>query len=157
MVSANEIPPGQEGQITVSVKTGVSRRQIRQVVRVFTNIPGTDQIDIILTANVLVDVEVLQPSILRFDSRQSLPHVTVKNYTDMPVEIVKLVPPSEHVRLSVSATVLPPRGTVVVYAELDAETPRGVLSDWARLHTNLPSLPVVSIRVWANLQQDPES
>ncbi len=154
MVSANEISPGQEGQITVSVKAGSNRRQIRQTVQVHTNIPGKEQLTLTVTANVLVDVEVLQPNILRFENRQSLPQVTVKNLTDTPIEITQLVPPNEYVTLTASESVIPPQGDIIMNAELSSDTPNGVISEWAELHTNLVSQPVVYIRVWANLQEE---
>ena len=152
MVSANEISPGQEGQITVSVKAGSSRRQIRQSVQVQTNVPGKERLTLTITANVIVDIEALQPSILRFDNRQSHPQVRVKNYTDTPIKIMKLVPPNNYVTLTASENTIPPQGEIVITAEVSPDAPNGVISDWAEVHTNLVSQPVLYVRVWANLQ-----
>ncbi len=154
MVSANEIPSGQEGQIIVKVKSGSNRRQLRQTVKVQTNVPGKEQLILMVTANVLTDLEVLQPEILRFDNRQNLPQVTVKNFTDMPIEITKLVPPNEYLTLTVSEDIIPPQGEVLVSAAVSSDAPDGVISEWAKLHTNLVSQPVIHIRVWANLQEE---
>lgn len=154
MVSANEIPPGQEGQITVNVKSGSNRRQLRQAVKVQTNVPGKEHLTLRVTANVLTDLEVLRPGILRFDNRQSLPQVTVKNFTDTPIEITNLVPPNEYLTLTVSEDIIPPQGEVFVNAKVSSDAPDGVISEWAKLHTNLVSQPVIQIRVWANLQKE---
>lgn len=154
MVSANEIPPGQEGQITVSVKVGSTHRQVRQTVQVYTNIPGQERLILTVTATVLVDVDVLQPNILRFDNRQTVPQVMVKNFTHTPIEVLKVVAPNEYVKLTVSETTIPPQGEIIVSAELLPDAPDGVLSEWAEVHTNLSSQPVVYIRLWANLQSE---
>jgi hypothetical protein len=154
LVSANEIPPGQEGQITVSVKVGASRRQVRQAVQVYTNIPEQERLLLTVTATVLVDVDVLQPSILRFDNRQTVPQVTIKNFTDTPIEILKLVAPNEYVTLAASANIIPAQGEMTVRAKLSPATPDGVLSKWVEVHTNLSSQPIVYIRLWGNLQSE---
>jgi hypothetical protein len=152
LVSANEIPPGQEGEISVSVKVGASRRQIRQAVRVETNVPGKEALILTITANVQVDLDVLQPNILRFDTRQAVPQVTLKNFTDMPVELAKIVSPSEHVKLIVPEGPIPPQGELVISAQLLPDTPDGILSEWVEIHTNLKSQPIVYVRVWARLE-----
>ena len=136
----------------MKVKVGSSRRPIRQTVRVHTNIPEHETLTLAITANVLTDIDVLEPNILRFDNRQTVPQVIVKNFTDSPIEIVKVVSPREYVNITVPDNPIPAQGEIFVSAELLPEAPNGVISEWAELHTNLASQPVVYIRVWANLQ-----
>ena len=133
------------------VKSGSRQGPLRQTVRVQTNVPNQENIILTVTARVLVDVAVLPPNVLFFDNRQSVPEVTVRNFTESPIEIQKVVPLNEFVKISVSDTVIPAQGTVTVSAELLPETPAGILSNWVELHTNLASMPVISIRAWANL------
>jgi hypothetical protein len=152
-VSANEIPPGEEGKITVRVKSGSRQGPLRQTVRVQTNVPNQENIILTVTARILVDVAVLPPNLLFFDNRQSVPEITVRNFTESPIEIQKVVSLTEFVKISVSDAVIPAQGTVTVSAELLPETPAGILSNWVELHTNLASMPVISIRAWANLPQ----
>lgn len=153
MVSANEIPPGKEGKITVRVKSGSRQGPLRQTVRVQTNVPNQENIILAVTAHVLVDVAVLSPNVLFFDNRQRVPEVTIRNFTESLIEIQKVVSPNEFVKISVSDMVIPAQGTVTVSAELLPETPAGILSNWIELHSDLASMPVISIRVWANLPQ----
>jgi hypothetical protein len=127
---------------------------VRQAVQVRTNAPDKERVTLMLTANVIVDVEALQPNILRFDSRQDRPQVTIKNFTDTPIEVLRLVPPNSYLMLTASDAVIPPHGEIIVTADVAADTPDGVISDWAELHTNLISQPVVYVRVWANLQSE---
>ena len=119
-----------------------------------TNVPGKEHLTLTLTANVLADLEVLQPGILRFENRQSFPQVTVKNFTDTPVEIMKLIPPNAYLTLTTSENIIPPQGEVLVNAKVSSDAPNGVVSEWAELHTNLVSQPVIRIRVWANLRKE---
>ena len=150
-MSANEIPPGEEGKITVKVKSGSRQGPLRQTVKVQTNVPKRENMILTITANVLVDVAVLPPSLLRFDTRQSIPEVEIRNFTESPIEIQKIVPPNEFMKISVSETSIPAQGSIIVRAELLPETPAGILAGWVELHSNLASMPIIYVRVWANL------
>ena len=84
---------------------------------------------------------------------ESIPEVEIKNFTESPIEIQKIVPPNEFVKISVSETLIPAQRSIMARAELLPETPTGVLTGWVELHSNLASMPIIYIRVWANLTQ----
>jgi hypothetical protein len=150
LVSANEIPAGGEGQISVSVHLGTQPGPLQKSVRVQTNVPNKESFDLILTANAIVDIEV-QPALLRFEEKQTTTQVTLKNHTNGPVELHDVVSPSEYVKITLSATTLPVAGEVVVTAELLPDIPSGVLSGWVVMQTNLRTMPELQIRVWGNI------
>lgn len=151
MVSANEIPPGGEGKITVTVRAGYRRMQFRQVVQVRSNDPEHPAVRLTVLANVMVDLD-HNPDILHFKNKEASPTVTITNYSDTPIELSTLQSSSEYVKLSLSSTTVTPQGNVVLSAELLPDVPPGVLSGWAKIHTNLKSFPLLQIRIWGNIQ-----
>ena len=151
MLSGDEIPPGGEGKIGVTVRSGYRRIQIRQAVKVRTNDPANGTITLLVTANVLVDLEA-EPNLLRFDPRQSdRASLVIKNYTSSPVQLSNVHSSSQYVDMSVSAMTVPPQGEVTVTGKLLENTPKGVLSGWLKIRTDLPSVPMLQIRIWGNI------
>jgi hypothetical protein len=153
LVSANEIPPGGEGKITVKVKVGTRRGKFQQTVRVETNIPDQDVTLLNVSGNVLVDIEAV-PGLLRFEANQTTTQVVLKNYAATPVQIHEIQSPSEYVKVSVSATTIPAEGEIVVNAELLPGAPEElVISGWVKLLSNLKTMPEFQIGVWAHIQK----
>jgi hypothetical protein len=152
LVSANEIPAGGEGRITVTVNSGSHSGPIRQTVRATTNIPGQEEVVLTITAQIVVDLEAL-PNLIQFVDNQTTRQIMLKSHIDTPIEISKLVSPSDNVKLSVSAMTIPAQGEVTLTAELPPDLPVGVFSEWIEVHSNLQSQPVMQIRLWANIQK----
>lgn len=152
MASANEIPAGGEGQITVTVHAGTRSGPLRQAVQVATNAPGQEATILTVTAQIVVDLEAV-PALLRFEDKQLTAQVGLRNSTTTPVELGEIRSPSEFVKITTSATIVPAQGEVIVTAELSPDAPTGVISGWAEIQSNLKTMPVVQIRVWANIQK----
>jgi hypothetical protein len=153
LASADAIPPGGEGKIIVSFSAGTRRRTIRQAVAVQTNDPEQPDLRLTATANVLADLEVMQPGILKFTDNPPKPaQVAIKNYANVPVKLTKVTFPRDKVAVSVSSRTIPAGGKVVVQAELLPDVPEGILSGWVTLQTNLKSMPTLQIRVWGRVQ-----
>lgn len=155
-MSGDAIPPGGEGTIQVTVQVVSRRQRIREVVRVQTNDPASPTTQIFVTANVLVDVEVI-PALLRFVDEQSVTQVALKSYIDTPIELQE-IRADRHLKVSVSALTIPAHGEVVVSAELiEDEIPkvlRGNVGGLVEIATDLTSLPVIRIPVWAIRKAD---
>ena len=152
MLSSNKIPPGGEGKIAVTARFGSRRRQFRQIVTVKTNDPANASIKITVTANVLVDLEAV-PNLLRFDQNQSgVASITIKNYSDKPVQLNDIHSSNTYVNISVSSMTIPPKGEVVVTGELRPDVPKGILSGWLKMQTDLPSFPIMQIRIWGKIE-----
>lgn len=151
MLSGNEIPPGGEGKVQVTVRSGYRKQQLRQTVNVRTNVPQNGSITLLVTANVLVDLEA-EPNLLRFDPRQSdRAALVIKNYTDTPVQLSNVHSSSQYVDISVSAMTIPPKQEVTVTGKLLEDTPKGVLSGWLKIQTDLKTIPMLQIRIWGNI------
>ncbi len=145
------MPPGGEGKVEVTFRSGDRRRQLRQSVVVRTNDPAHESVTLLVTANVLVDLEV-EPNLLRFDPQHSpLAALVIKNHTDAPVQLSEVYASSDHVDLSLSASTIPPRGEVSVTGKLLSDAPQGVLSGWLYIRTDLKTLPLLQVRIWGNL------
>ncbi len=140
----------------MTVQVGSRRRTIREVVRVQTNDPEHPTTQISVTANVLVDLEVAPP-LFRFGDDQSVADVTLKNYTDLPVEL-REIRASRHLKVSVSDLTIPAQGEVVVSAELIEEAipanVRGNVGGLVEIESNLLSVPVIRIPIWARRDKE---
>jgi hypothetical protein len=150
LLSGNEIPPGGEGKIAVTARTGNQRRNFRQIVNVQTNDPANASIRLTITANILVDLEVV-PALLRFEpARSETASVKIKSYANTAVHLSDIHSSNEDVNISVSSMTIPPKGEVLVTAKLLAPIPRGVFSGWLKIRTDLKSFPMIQIRLWGN-------
>jgi hypothetical protein len=136
----------------VTVHTGSSKYTLRQHINVQSDDPDQKTIQLTVTANVLVDLEVV-PNILKFENKQEKMQTTIRNYTDVPVQIENIESENEHVSVSVPAMTIPAKGDVVVTAEVLASAPIGFFSSWVNLTTNLKTTPKLRIRVWGEFQK----
>ena len=152
MASANEIPAGGEGKITVTIQAGSYRRQVRQIVNVQSNDPDHPKTELTVTANVLVDLEAI-PNLLKFEKDQATAQTIVKNYSDTPVEVHKMTSSNEYVKVSISAMTIPAKGEVVVTTELLPGAPKEFFSGWVEIQSNLKTMPTLQIRVWRDVAQ----
>jgi hypothetical protein len=153
LLDGNEVPAGSEARIAVNVRTGTRKRRIRQVIQVQTNDPEQASFSLTVHANVLVDVEVLPNNLLRFNGEQARQaSLTLKNYSKHPVQLSGIDSSAQHVKISLSSMTIPPDGEVQLNAELQPETPKGVLSGWLKIRTDLKSLPLIQIRIWGNVE-----
>lgn len=152
MLTGNKIPPGGEGKVAVNISTGTQKRRIRQVVQVQTNDPEHSSFPLTVYANVLVDVEVVPNNVLRFRQKESTATVTIKNYSQEPVQLSNIDSSNPHVNISLSSMTIPPEGEVTITAKILPNTPRGVLSGWLKIQTDLKITPILQIRIWGNIQ-----
>lgn len=151
MPSGDEILPGGEGKLDVTIRSGYRRQSLRQNVTLRTNDPVNGSITLLVTARVLVDLEA-EPNLLRFDlPRSPSASLALKNYTDAPVQLSEIHSSSPYIDLSVSALTIPPHGQVTVTAQVRPEAPKGILSGWLRLRTDLNTIPQLQIRLWGHL------
>lgn len=149
MLSGNEILPGGEGKIEITLRSGSRRQHLRQTIAVRTNDPVNGSITLLVTAKVLVDLEA-EPNLLRFDSQRSA-SLVLKNHTDHPIQLSEIHSSSPYVDLSVSALTIAPNGQVTVSGKVRDDAPKGVLSGWLRLRTDLKTTPWFQIRIWGHL------
>jgi hypothetical protein len=150
LLSGNEIPPGGEGKIGVTVRSGDRRRQLRQIVNVQTNDPINASIKLSVSANVVVELEIV-PNLLRFDQNQSnVASVKIKNHSDRPVQLSDIDSSNEYVNISVSSMTIPSKGEAVVTGKLLPNVPEGILSGWLKMKTDLKSFPMIQVRIWGN-------
>lgn len=151
MLSGDEIPPGGEGKLAVTVRSGYRRQQLRQAVNVRSNDPSNGSMTLLVTANVLVELEA-QPNLLRFNPKESeQASLVIHNYTDSPIKLSDVHSSSQYVDISVSAMTIPPKGNVTVTGKLVEDTPKGVLSGWLKIRTDLTPVPMLQIRIWGNI------
>ena len=151
MLSGNEIPPGGEGKIAVTVRSGYRRRQLYQKVNVQTNDPTNASIELIVNANVMVALEVI-PNLLRFERNQSDDaSVKIKNYSDNLVQLSDIHSSNEYVNISVSSMTIPSKGEIIVTGKLLPDVPKGILSGWLKMRTDLKSFPMIQVRIWGNI------
>lgn len=149
MLDGNEVPAGGEARVAVNIRTGARKRRIRQVIQVQTNDSEQESFSLTVQASVLVDVDVLPNSVLRFSGEQARSaSLTLKNYSKKPVQLSGIDSSVPHVNISLSSMTIPPEGEVQLHAELLPDTPKGVLSGWLKIKTGLKSLPLLQIRIW---------
>ncbi len=149
----NEVSAGGEARVAVNVRTGNRKRNIRQVIKVETNDPEQASFALTVRANVLVDVDVLPRSVLRFSREQAKSaSVTLKNYSKNPVQLSGIDSSLPHVNISLSSMTIPPEGEVQVSATLVPDTPKGTLSGWLKITTDLKALPLIQIRIRGNIE-----
>ncbi|MBD3306718.1 DUF1573 domain-containing protein [candidate division KSB3 bacterium] len=136
----------------MTVSAGSRRRQLRQVVNVHTNDPQNSIIQLTVTAQVLVDLEVVPTNLLRFDQDHTgRASVAIKNYGDTPVQLKDVQVSTEYVNVSVSSMEVAPQGETSITGELLPDAPSGVLSGWITIRTDHKTLPLIQIRIWGNL------
>ncbi|GAK52502.1 hypothetical protein U14_03753 [Candidatus Moduliflexus flocculans] len=156
MLTGNDIPAGGEGKVAVNLKAGNQRRGIRQVVNVTTNAPDAGQASFTLTlqANVQADLAVLPRPVLRLGNQQEGENdsfVTLKNYSASPIQLRDVLSSNQYVTLALSSMTIPANGEVTLSAKLLPDTPKGLVSGWITLKTDLPSFPLVEIRLFGEV------
>lgn len=154
MASANEIPPGGGGKLDIHVATGRSSQTIRQIVRVITNDPKNPEVRLTVTANIQADLDVFPKLLLQFEGEQpATARVTLKNNTNVPVELSAITSSNKQVKVSVSALTIPANGEVVLIGELLSDFPAGVIKGWVEIKSNLKSNPVIRLQLWRSIQK----
>ena len=149
----NEVPVGAEVRVAVNIRTGNRRRNIRQVIKVETNDPEQASFALTVHANVLVDVDVLPNNVLRFSRKKAEnASLTLKNFSKNPVRLSGIDSSVPYVNVSLSSMTIPPDGEVRLNATLQSDTPKGTLSGWLKITTDLKSLPLIQIRIWGNIE-----
>lgn len=116
-----------------------------------TDDPVNEAITLLVTAKVLVDLQA-EPILLRFDPQHSnSASLVLKNYTDAPVQLSEIHTSSPYVDVSISALTIPPNGEVTVTGKLLPDAPKGVLSGWLQIRTDLKAVPLLQIRLWGHI------
>ena len=157
MLTGNEIPAGGEGKVAVNLKAGNQRRDIRQTVNVTTNDPDAERASFRLTlqAKVLAELEVLPKPVIRLGTQQAgAPEssVTLKNYSASPIQLSDVQSSNQYVTVSLSSMTIPANGEVTVTTALLSDAPKGLVSGWLTMQTNLPSFPLIQIRLIGEVQ-----
>lgn len=157
MLTGNEILAGGEGKVAVYLKSGNQRREIRQIVNVTTNDPDPEQaaFQLKLTAKVQADLEVLPKPVLRLGNQQdgaTSSSVTLKNYSASPIQLRQVQSSNQFVTAAISSMTIPANGEVTVSAALLPDAPKGFISGWLTIRTDLPSFPLIEIRLWGEAQ-----
>lgn len=120
-----------------------------------TNDPEHPITQLIVTANVVVDVEAI-PSLFRFAGEQFTAQVTLKNYTNTSVELSE-IHSARYVKVSVSSMTIPAKDEIVVTAELlpdkIPESFKGMIRGLIEIKSNLKSMPIIRIPVWGMIKQ----
>ena len=120
-----------------------------------TNDPEHPITQLIITANVMVDVEAI-PSLFRFAGEQVTAQVTLKNYTKISVELSEIHSP-RYVKVSTSSMTIPAKGEVVLTAELlpdkIPESFKGMIRGLIKIKGNFKSMPVIRIPVWGMIKR----
>lgn len=155
MLDGNEIPAGGEGRIAVNIRVGSQSQHVRKVVRVTTNDEKLANFELTVLANVSADVEILPNPVLRLDAAQSKhapSAVTVKNHTDAPIHLSQVQASDPRVSVTLSSMTIPAQGDITVSAEIQPDAPKGVITGWLTMQTDLRSYPVIEIRLWGEAQ-----
>lgn len=132
MVSANEIPAGGEGRITLTTRMDSISGPIRQSVQVITNVPEQEQITLTVLTLIARYLEA-DPVVFQFPDNERTDQVVLKSSIDTPIEITNIAFPDERVKLAVSAMTIPPKGEVMLTVELPADLPAGIFSGWVEV------------------------
>ncbi|PIE28995.1 hypothetical protein CSA57_11075 [candidate division KSB3 bacterium] len=149
----NEIPPGGEIRVAVTIRTRARRRSTRQVIKVESNDPQHAAFSLTVHTNVLVDVDVVPNRVLRFRGENAkYASVILKNYSGNSVELLGIDSSLPSINVSLSSMTIPPDGEVLLQAELLPDTPKGLLSGWLNIKTTLESLPLIQVRIWGNIK-----
>lgn len=149
----NEVPAGGEARVSVNLRTGRRRRNLRQVVKVETNDSEQAAFDLTLRASVLTDIDVLPNNVLRFSREQAKKaSLTIKNYSKNPIHLSGVESSVSHVNISLSSMTIPPEGEVQVSGTLLPEMPEGTFSGWLKITTDLKTMPLIQIRIWGNVE-----
>jgi hypothetical protein len=156
LLTGNEIPAGGEGKVAVNLKSGNQRRDIRQIVNVTTNDPEPEHaaFQLTLQAKVQADLEVLPKPILRLGNQQegaSESSVTLKNYSASPVQLSDVLSSNQFVTAAISSMTIPANGEVTLSVTLLPDAPKGLVSGWLTVRTDLPSFPLIEIRLWGEV------
>lgn len=139
----------------MNLQTGSQRRQVQQVVNVQSNDPTTPNLRLTLKATVNVELEII-PTVLQFVAQQpgqppANGQVVIKNYSDNPVALSDIESTLPYVKVSLSGATIPARGEVVLTGELLPDAPKGQMSGWVKMKSDLRAFPDIQIRIWGDL------
>ena len=121
--------------------------------KVQTNASENGAFQLTALATVQVDLDVQPNNVLRVDPQASAPAtVTIKNYSGKPVTLKDVQSSNPHFSVALSSMTIAPDGEVTVSGTLLPDAPKGVQSGWLKIGTDVKAVPMLPIRLWANVQ-----
>jgi len=149
LLSKNEIPPGGEGEIEVTFRTGMSSGKKKKRIDVYSNDPENPSIKLYITANIIVPVEVKPRSLywLAEKDEPSKRKIEFLYQPDHETKIVKLESSSP----ALKATFRPKSdGEAAGYdidIEFDGSLPVGDFRERLTIVTDNPKHPSLQVKI----------
>lgn len=143
LLSAEEIPPGEEGKIEVTFKSGLSSGKKKKMIYVYSNDPKTPSDQLHIMANIVVPVEV-RPRQLYWVADRNEPSKKIIEFLYQPkmnVKIVKLEISSPAFKASFTPKSNGERPGYDIEVAFDGALPAGNFREKLTITTDSPDYP----------------
>lgn len=152
--SAEDIPPGGEGDIQVKLSSGKYDGQITKHVKVRTNDPSHKEIELTMTAHVQIDFK-LDPDGIMFRNLRRYSGLTreirIEGAKRDQIHIVKIKSVNPHIAATVQSHKENNKDIPVINVQIEPGLPLGKLSETLIVYTDSTKYPQVSVRVYGEI------
>ncbi|RMF81109.1 MAG: DUF1573 domain-containing protein [Nitrospirae bacterium] len=150
-----EIAPGESGELTVTFDTSHKRGRQVKGITLFTNAEPSPQY-VLQVKGVVRELLALSPVVCNFGTvpqgQTAVRELTLTNNSDREVHLTVAEPADAHFKVSLDQASLAPGASAKVKIAFTATTERPVFANLAEIRTDLPRVPVVTIRILARVQ-----
>lgn len=151
-----EILPGGTGKIPVVLKTKGFQGEISKIIRVSTNVPQKEEIILTLSGSVHTPV-IVDPRVVwlgQIESTTSTLHglVTIKNNSDTPLKLLKIIPPDENV--SVKSTTIKENQEYQIDISINPPFGSGSVRKYISIETNNPHRATLKVQYSYYIRDD---
>jgi hypothetical protein len=152
--SAEDIPPGGEGEVQVKFSSGKYDGQITKHVMVSTNDPSHKKIELTVTAHVQIDFK-FNPDGIMFRNLRRYAGLTreirIEGAKRDQIHIVKIKSGNPHVSATVQSVKEGNKDVPVISVKIEPGIPLGKLSTTLTVYTDSSKYPQMPIRVYGEI------
>lgn len=155
MASEDRIPPGGEGKIKTSLKTGSYKGTVSKSIKIKSNDPTNNLLVVYLKTFVEVDLDV-NPERLKFYPKPGEKiqyEVFMTNKTDNPIKIKGIDSSHEYVIVENDVEMLEPKEAKSFKVYLKDNPGPGRFNGRLFIKTNLPKRPNYDVRFWGKIPE----
>jgi len=154
LASADKIKPGEKGSIKVSFNSAGRRGKNTKGIKVLTNVPGKETVDLEIKTDIAVELDFNPPRAYMGEfefGKELTKEVELTNYTDQTINILEFSNSREEIKFELEKKDIPPSGKIKI--KVSMTIPEGIdrnhISDKLLLKTDRQGSEEISLPVYA--------
>jgi len=154
LASADKILPGEKGSIKVSFNSAGRRGKNTKGIKVQTNVPGNETVELEIKTDILVELDFNPPRAYMGEfefGKELTKEVELTNYTDQTINILEVSNSRDEIKAELEKKDIPPSGKIKI--KITMTVPEGIdrnhISDKLQLKTDRKGSETISLPVYA--------